>query len=290
MRKRLKHFFYPEPHLPPDGESVAKRRPHWRHVPRFHPHDFSPGITLADGIPQIRVSFEAYKKMWLYVCASGDDEISWLGTVRQEENEFFIDDVWLVEQRVTSVESEITPAGLHALAKDLLAQKNGEENWNRMRFWGHYHPFNNAEPSSQDETQLREFLESGHEFFIRGICCRGGQIQFTVYLIQKGLIITDAPWSLDMDLGDEDLRRAVAEEVEQKVRKRAEPRTVTVGGQQYEEWINHGQRAARHYQGTALDKVISRHQTTTEEEEEAAWAKTNQPTESGDDENSENSE
>lgn len=244
--------------------------PHWHNVPRFTPHKFSPTVTMAGGSPQIHVSFEAYRKMWLYVCASGNDEISWLGTVREETDEYFIDDVWLLKQTVTSVESEITEDGLHELANQLLAQPGGEATWNQMRFWGHYHPFNSADPSSQDETQLREFLECGHEFFIRGIGCRGGQIKFTLYLIKRGIIITDVPWTLDLHLADQDQRDKITAEVAEKVQRRSDTARTVVNGLPYpynQRSIGfcHGDSASYSPTGRALDKIVSMHQTDNDD-------------------------
>lgn len=293
--KRFSASRLPRADYEPPPEPMSR----WQHVPRFTPHEFSPQVAITGGTPQIHVSFEAYRKMWLYVCASGKDEISWLGTVREDDGEYFIDDVWLLKQTVTSVESEITEDGLHELANQLLAQPGGEATWNQMRFWGHYHPFNSADPSSQDEAQLREFLECGHEFFIRGIACRGGQIKFTIYLIKRGIIITDVPWILDLHLADQDLRDQIAAEVAEKVRRRDNIARTIVGGMAYPYdrrsiGFCHGESAASSLVGRALDKFISRHQTdnvdmggeTDEAQEPTITAECDDEEKEDDDENS----
>ena len=204
-------------------------RVYWSVRQKFTPHEFGPQISLSGSMPEVLIVPEALAKMYAYICAAGSDEISWLGTVEDRGNKYIIKEIFLVEQTVNGVETEMTAEGMAELSEEFMVRPDGETVWKETRFWGHFHPFSDAGPSAHDERQLHEFLNSGHEFFLRGICSANGIIQFTLYLINRGIIITDVPWSLNIEDNDE-LRQRTLAEVKEKVRKRIVETVRVMGG------------------------------------------------------------
>lgn len=147
--------------------------------------------------PRIVISQKALSKMHVYVDECSD-EIGWLGTadlhVFDGERVVVIDDTFLPQQEVHSTTTELTPEGLSEIAMELLAQPDGDKVWNRMRMWGHSHVNMGTSPSGQDDKQMKEFSTIGHEWFVRLIANKKGDIRVDFYDYQAGITILDLNW------------------------------------------------------------------------------------------------
>ena len=116
--------------------------------------------------PEIYVTPEADFKMRYYIDNS-DKEIGWLGYVEDlGTGIYLITDVFLVKQQVHSATTEILPEGLAEIATTLLSQgEEGQKKYNSIRMWGHSHVNMSPTPSSQDNTQMKDF--SQNDYYIR---------------------------------------------------------------------------------------------------------------------------
>lgn len=145
-------------------------------------------------VPTVGISSEALAKMSIYVdeCT---EEIGWLGTAYKEGNEFYIEDVFLFDQDVHATTTEITPDGLTDFATELLAKGDeGMEIWNNLKMWGHSHVDMAVSPSGQDDAQMVTFKEGGHDWFIRLICNKKGELKVDLYDYQTGVTYLDLKW------------------------------------------------------------------------------------------------
>lgn len=146
--------------------------------------------------PRVGITSEALAKMSIYVDECSD-EIGWLGTAHKNEqqNTILIDDVYLFDQDVHGTTTEITPEGLSQFAEELLTMgEEGMEIWNNLRMWGHSHVNMGVTPSGQDNTQMNTFKEGGHEWFIRLIANKQGEMKLDLYDYKHGIIFTDLQW------------------------------------------------------------------------------------------------
>lgn len=161
------------------------------------PHFFSPKPELLGRSPRVLISPEAYKRMLLYV-EIAQKEVGWLGTVTRLANgDFHIDATFLIEQEVTSVETELSVEGLNKLVFELMAKGDeGLEQVNRLRFWGHSHVRMGTSPSGTDERTMDRFGSEGLPWYVRGIFNKLGRGSFTIYFYELGFRINDAPWAV----------------------------------------------------------------------------------------------
>jgi len=200
------------------------RRVAWSRHPMLVPGNFTPEITLVKGIPKIIISLLAYRKIMLYISAAGRKEISWLGTVERVGKWFYVKDVLLVEQEVTAGNTILKAEGIYKLSQKLKDLPNGDEIFENLRFWGHFHPFGDATPSAGDEATMNQlFVNDEFDFFLRGICSNTGQIRFTLFLQKEGILVDDVPWSIDFIDADDDLRSRVASDVVEMVKEYVPP-------------------------------------------------------------------
>lgn len=147
-------------------------------------------------VPTIFIDSEAITKMGLYV-EECEDEIGWLGTVSQHGRNFLIEDVFLFEQDVHATTTEITPEGLTEFAEELLAKEDGMEVWNKLKMWGHSHVNMGLTPSGQDDSQMETFKEGGHDWFIRLIANKKGELKIDIYDYKAGVAYLDMPWCVN---------------------------------------------------------------------------------------------
>lgn len=144
---------------------------------------------------EVLISPEAITKMASYVeqCA---DEIGWLGTAYREGDTIKIEDVYLFEQEVHATTTEITPEGLSSFAEELLSSgEAGIELWNNLKVWGHSHVNMGITPSGQDNSQMETFKEGGHDWFLRLIANKKGELKIDLYDYKNSIIYLDLPWS-----------------------------------------------------------------------------------------------
>lgn len=184
----------------------------------FHRHDFESRAAVLEQGPVIDVARPAFDKMSLFVDIA-DEEVGWLGTAKRlSPIRFRIEDVFLLEQRVTAATTVLSADGLSAFACELLAKPNGKELWENIRFWGHSHHTMGTSPSGQDDSQMLEFGRTSGDWFIRLIANKNGRMEFSVYFYDLGIKLLDVPWIL-VDPAMDELRKAVMAEYEAKVRK-----------------------------------------------------------------------
>lgn len=147
--------------------------------------------------PTIFITPDAYKRMCLYV-ELAPKEVGWLGTISQRpDGDFLLEEVYLVEQEVTSVETELSTVGSEKLVLELLEGGDpGLDKVNKLHFWGHSHVRMGTSPSGTDESTMQRFAREGHEFYIRGIFNKLGRGTFDVYYYNKGFRILDVPWAV----------------------------------------------------------------------------------------------
>lgn len=183
---------------------------------KFYPHNFAKCVEPIENLPVIFASRAAYDRMWNYVDLAAK-EIGWLGTAERIGKDFLIKEVFLFKQEAGATTCEITTEGLAEFATEILASReDGMEIVNSLMFWGHSHANIPTSASSQDDSQMEIFRQSGHPWFIRGILNKLGRMEFTIYLYESGIKIVDVEW-LILDLDDEILRTEIEAEIKAKV-------------------------------------------------------------------------
>lgn len=143
--------------------------------------------VLQTQAPKVYISDGAMIKMKYYIDGC-DDEIGWMGTASMNKHGYYIEDVLLFEQDVHSTTTEITPEGLGEFAEELLKQEDGVEIWNTIKVWGHSHVNMSTSASGQDDEQMEVFSDNGHDWFIRIIANKKGEMQVDVYDFDTGII------------------------------------------------------------------------------------------------------
>lgn len=152
-------------------------------------------VSVIQGLaPQVFIDTDALTKMQLFV-QECTDEIGWLGTAyRDEKNNITINDVFLFDQEVHATTTEITPDGLASFGEAILSLPEGMDIWNNLKMWGHSHVNMGVTPSGQDNDQMRTFAQTGHDWFIRLIANKSGDMKLDVYDYEKGITFTDVAW------------------------------------------------------------------------------------------------
>lgn len=158
--------------------------------------------------PYVRIASEALDKMKLYVDEC-PDEIGWLGTAYRDEREIYLEDVYLFEQEVHATTTEITPEGLSSFAEQLLMEENGMEIWNNLKMWGHSHVNMGVSPSGQDDSQMETFKQGGHDWFIRLIANKKGELKVDLYDYKTGVVYLDLPWFEELPEDEANIQDAI---------------------------------------------------------------------------------
>ncbi|CAN5511659.1 hypothetical protein BH11CYA1_BH11CYA1_27210 [soil metagenome] len=163
----------------------------------FRPHSFHPRAELLAKSPRVLITPDAYKNMSLYV-EIASKEVGWLGTATLlPSGDILIDETYLLEQEVTSTETELSVEGQNKLVMDLVSQCDaGIDQTNRLRFWGHSHVRMGTSASGTDESTMVRFGRDGIPWYVRGIFNKLGRAEFTVYFYDLGYRIHDAPWAV----------------------------------------------------------------------------------------------
>jgi hypothetical protein len=167
-------------------------------------------------IPSILLSIEAYRDIQYIMDESGREEIGWLGSVREtEDNKYLIEKVFLFKQTVSFGHCELDQNNVSQFYVDMLKENPANKPLlNSILFWGHVHPGDWVGPSRQDEDTMELFAHN--KFFIRGIFSRSGHCSFTFFDYERKLKIVDCPWSVY--IADDDARKKkIAKEIKEKV-------------------------------------------------------------------------
>ena len=190
----------------------------------FMPHYFERKVELIDHhtIPVVYMTRKIYSQMW-HIVDMAPREVGWLGIVeRIPSGNFLIKEIFIVEQTVSAVETEMSEDGIAKLAQELMGRENGIDAANAIRFWGHSHVRMPAMPSGTDDLQMEKFREDGCPWFIRGILNKNGQMRFDIFLWETGVKITDAAWTM-FDEVDGAYREEIAAQFKAKVTVRKPP-------------------------------------------------------------------
>lgn len=162
-------------------------------------------------MPTITISPDALIKMQIYV-ENCSEEVGWLGTAYKDEgeNNIHISDVFLFDQEVHSTTTEITPEGLSTFAEKILEEADGMDIWNNLKVWGHSHVNMSVSPSGQDDNQMSTFADGGHDWFIRIIANKKGDMRVDFYSYELGVYFNDLPWSETVSQQESEIQLHIA--------------------------------------------------------------------------------
>lgn len=161
----------------------------WSRPPKSHL-----GVGLMEGKwPRVVLTADASMKMEALVqCCN--IEISWLATSDRDDNDYVISDLVIPPQ-------ECSYGGTVFAEGDYMQMFMGPDGKlprevlpmiDRLRAWGHSHHNMAVNPSNTDETQTKVFLDMAGDYadhFIRLICNKRGDMNVTLYLIDRGLVL-----------------------------------------------------------------------------------------------------
>lgn len=120
-------------------------------------------FVATDG-PTLYIEPKAMIKM-RHIIQECKEEVGWLGSIKELDKDFILEDVFIFEQEVHAATCEITPDGLDKFANEVLALPNGIELINSLKFWGHSHVNMSIYPSGQDDNQLKDFAGENKYYF-----------------------------------------------------------------------------------------------------------------------------
>lgn len=178
--------------------------------------------------PYVFIQADAIAKMQAYV-ESCPDEIGWLGTAHKHRSDVVIEDVYLFDQEVHSTTTEITPEGLSQFGEELLQREDvdGMSIWNSLKVWGHSHVNMGVTPSAQDNTQMDTFGNSGHDWFIRIIANKKGELKIDLYDYENGIQYHDLPWE-ELYTAEESALHAQIRELNHKINELKKSKKATI--------------------------------------------------------------
>ena len=166
--------------------------------------------------PTILISHEAFRDIKFILESCPDHEIGWLGTVENmEDNEYLIKDIFIFEQEAGPGHCDLDAKEIGKFCYELL--KKDEKNKDivpKLLFWGHVHPGSFAEPSSQDDAQMKAF--SDNPYFISGIFTRGGKWTFTFFDYENKREYHRCVWKLSFY--DPKRKEEIVNQVKEKVK------------------------------------------------------------------------
>jgi proteasome lid subunit RPN8/RPN11 len=163
--------------------------------------------------PTVYYTWQVKRKMDLIV-STCTQEVGWMGLVETtKEGDFVIIDVFVPEQEVHATETEISADALCKLALELMEKDIGSD---KLFAWYHSHVNMGVSPSTQDETQVEEFLENC-PIFIRGIVNKKGESKVDVYYRDHGVAYTCVPTRTLLPALDEDTQKALLDDIEKNV-------------------------------------------------------------------------
>jgi uncharacterized protein YdaU (DUF1376 family) len=161
-------------------------------------------------VPRIYIHTDALTKMQVFV-EECSDEIGWLGSAQRQGRNIFLQDVFLFDQEVHQTTTEITPEGLMEFGERILNEPDGVDVWNSIKVWGHSHVNMAVTPSSQDNDQMKTFAESGHDWFIRLIANKKGDMKMDLYDYEHGILFEDLPWEEISTHEEDEVKRQIDE-------------------------------------------------------------------------------
>lgn len=164
--------------------------------------------------PRIFTTIKAMHKMRYYIDKT-KDEIGWLGYVTKiSNNEYLIEDVFLLKQKVHAATTEIDPEALATMATELIKQgQEGIAKYNSIRVWGHSHVNMSTGASTQDDNQMKEFATS--DYYIRLIGNKQGEWNVCFYDYTNNILWSGLQLELwyEVDVTNEELDKEIQDNV-----------------------------------------------------------------------------
>lgn len=146
-------------------------------------------INKPNNPPEIHIDIETLARIKEIVRLS-PKEVSWFSRVTRSDNVFCITDAFLIEQTVSSAETEMTLSGLSDFMTNII-QEHGVEFYNSIRCWGHSHVEMSPNPSGQDLKQIKEF-DNG-DFYIMLIMNKRDDFHIRLYDFKENCIWKNLP-------------------------------------------------------------------------------------------------
>lgn len=172
-------------------------------------------VTFLDSRYEVYILPQARQKMEMY-CDLSDGEIGWLAFVEKYEGVgFLITDCVLLKQEVNGTTTEIDPMALIEFWNETPIEKQS-----LIKMWGHSHVNMSPTPSGQDDSQM-EYFKDGNEWFIRLITNKKREYHIDIFDYKNGLKVhMDQADLKDYNPGANELRKAIEEEIKDKVSKK----------------------------------------------------------------------
>lgn len=149
------------------------------------------GIGLISGKwPRVIIEPEAAARMEALVqCCN--IEISWMTAVDREDNDFLVSNVIVPPQVCSSGGTVFREANMMAMfiGNDGKIPNDVLPMINRLRGWGHSHHNMAVFASATDDNQADAFVSQMDDYFVRLICNKAGEINVTLYLLDRGLVL-----------------------------------------------------------------------------------------------------
>lgn len=165
--------------------------------------------------PTVYYTIEVHQKM-RHIVDKCPLEVGWMGLVENpSEGVYVITDIFVPRQEVTAAETDIDSEAMMELAMELI--EKGVDT-SKLYAWYHSHVNMGVTPSSQDEAQVEEFLESC-PVFIRGILNKRGDSKVDVYYRDHGIAYTNVPTELLLPSLTEETLVKLDELLEARVKK-----------------------------------------------------------------------
>lgn len=146
-------------------------------------------------------------------------EISGMGLVKQEDNELYVYDVFLIEQENTSSYTDIDDTALLKLFNELLSADDAD-NGNRIdnfKFWFHSHANMGVFWSGTDDGCIEKVMQSA-PWFVSAVFNREGAVRVRMDFKTPRIKIDDLTWKIERLIPDE-IMDFCKKEFEEKVKE-----------------------------------------------------------------------
>ena len=205
------------------------------------------GVKLLRGNPRVVLSRRVYDCIRCLVDTVAT-EVAFLGTVRESDRVFYIDEIFIVDQDVSKHHARLHGSAINILMEQFVAEngseqgsnstfslssptaaegglprvalegaKGGDDRIERLRFWGQSHNDMEPDPSSVDDVTFAQFQRGDHPWFLQGIFSKDGGMRIDVFLFAEGVIVENVPVFVDDPYPDSVLQWVTAQ-VTTKVR------------------------------------------------------------------------
>ena len=168
-------------------------------------------------VPCVYYTTEAWHTIQ-YLVHKCSAEVGWVGLVEKYgDNDYLITDIFVPEQEVSGVTTEIEDDAMTKLTLHLIDQGLDP---GQLIYWGHSHVNMGVGPSGQDERQLAEYIEHC-PVFIRGIYNKKGEAKVDVFHRDEQVVYQCVDQLPLHDLIDHELAR----ELDAVIKANVKPRT-----------------------------------------------------------------